>query len=109
MIVRDIYIDGKTYKIIIGRNANENDMLIKSSHPLDMWFHLSNVSSAHLVIKNKGDKIPKRYINEIASMLFEYNNKAWRTTNVIYTEIKNVKRTDVPGMVMTKNTKVIKF
>jgi predicted ribosome quality control (RQC) complex YloA/Tae2 family protein len=109
MIVKDIYIENKVFKIIIGRNANENDMIIKSSHPLDLWFHLSNVPSAHLVLKNKGERISKRYLNTIAGMLFEYNNKALRTTNVIYTEIRNVKRTDVPGRVITKHTQTIKF
>lgn len=109
MIVKNIFIENKSYEIMIGQNAKENDILIKQSHPMDLWFHLSNVPSAHLVLKSGGDRVPRRYINEISGMLFENNKKYTRNTNVIYTEIKNVKRTDVPGRVITKNVETIRF
>jgi predicted ribosome quality control (RQC) complex YloA/Tae2 family protein len=109
MLVKNIYIEEKCYEIVMGENARENDMIIKNGHPMDLWFHLSNVPSAHLVIKNRGDKIPRRYINEISSMLFENNKKYMKNTNVIYTEIRNVKRTDVPGRVITKKVETIRF
>jgi predicted ribosome quality control (RQC) complex YloA/Tae2 family protein len=109
MIVKNIFIEEKSYEIVIGGNAKENDQIIKESHPMDLWFHLSNVPSAHLVLKSKGDKIPRRYINEISVMLFENNKKYMTNTNVIYTEIRNVKRTDVPGCVITKKVETIRF
>jgi predicted ribosome quality control (RQC) complex YloA/Tae2 family protein len=109
MIIKNIYIEEKLYEIVIGGNAKENDQIIKESHPMDLWFHLSNVPSAHLVLKSKGDKIPRRYINEISGMLFENNKKYMTNTNVIYTEIRNVKRTDVPGRVITKKVATVKF
>jgi predicted ribosome quality control (RQC) complex YloA/Tae2 family protein len=109
MLVKNIYIEEKCYKVVMGQNAKENDLIIKNSHPMDLWFHLSDVPSAHLVIRNNGDKIPRRYINEIGGMLFENNKKYTRNTNVIYTEIRNVKRTDVPGRVITKKVETIRF
>lgn len=109
MIVKNIFIKDKCYEIVIGQNAKENDVLIKESHPMDLWFHLSNVPSAHLVLRSKGDKIPRRYINEVSGMLFENNKKYMGNTNVIYTEIRNVKRTDVPGCVITRKVEIIRF
>ena len=99
--------NNKEYTIIIGQNAKENTLIIRQSHPLDIWFHLVDCSSPHIILQNKGDSIPKRYINQVAGLLFKYKTNAFG--NVMYTDIKNVKCTKTPGSVITSNTKIIKF
>lgn len=37
---------------VIGRNAADNFKIIEEAEPLDLWLHLANQSSAHLVAKN---------------------------------------------------------
>lgn len=111
MKTETIYIEenNKEYTIIIGDNAKENTLIIKQSHPLDYWFHFSNLSSPHVILQSSGDLIPKRYINKVAGLLFKYKSKAPNNSNVMYTEIKNVKCTSTPGSVMTSCIKIIKF
>lgn len=110
-IVKSIFIEenNKEYPILIGRNANGNELIIKISHPESLWMHLNNISSAHIILQNEGEKIPKKYINQVAKMLFEYKSNVPKNVSVIYTELKNIKLTDTLGCVLTKNTKKIKF
>lgn len=110
-IVKNIYIDenNKEYSILIGKNAKGNEEIIKTSHPESLWMHLNNISSSHIILQSNGDIIPKRYINQVASMLFDYKKNVPKNTNVIYTQVKNIKLTCTLGSVITKNTKLIKF
>lgn len=110
-IVKSIYIDenNREYSILIGKNASGNEEIIKISHPESLWMHLNNTSSSHIILQSNGDTIPKRYINQVAGMLFDYKKNASKHTNVIYTQIKNIKLTNTLGSVITKNIKIIKF
>ena len=108
-ITTEIDIEGLIYYILIGKNAKGNEEIIKMSHPESLWFHLENLSSPHIILKNEGDIIPKRYINQVAGMLFEYKKNAPRNSNVIYTQVKNVKLTNILGTVIPRNTKIIHF
>jgi predicted ribosome quality control (RQC) complex YloA/Tae2 family protein len=110
-IVKSIYIDenNKEYSILIGKNASGNEEIIKQSHPESLWMHLNNTPSSHIILQSNGDTIPKRYINQVASMLFDYKKNAPKNANVIYTQVKNIKLTSTVGSVITKNIKVIKF
>lgn len=109
MIVEHIYIDDKIFEVYMGENAIENDKLISSSHPMDIWFHLDGVPSAHLVLKSGGSKITKRCINEAGSILYGRSKRARRGMKVIYTEICNLRKTEKVGCVTTKNERYIKF
>lgn len=108
-IKQNIEIDDNIYEIYIGKNAKGNEEIIKLCHPESLWFHLDNISSSHIILNSKGDNIPKRFINQVASLLFERKTNIPHNTNVIYTKIKNVKLTKVIGTVIPSNTKKIKF
>ena len=108
-ISETLEIDDKEYTILIGKNAKGNEQIIKMSHQESLWMHLNNIPSAHIILQSNGDIIPKRYINEVAAKLFEYKKSAPRNTNVIYTQVKNVKLTNTLGAVIPKHTKLIKF
>ena len=110
-IEQDLFVEENDiqYKILIGRNAKGNDIIIKMSHPQDLWFHLDNISSPHIILQSHGDSIPKKYINQVAGMLFEYKKNAPNNCNVIYTQIENVKLSNVHGTVTTKKLKILKF
>lgn len=104
-----IYVDEnyKEYTVLIGQCQNENDMIIKSSNQNDTWFHLDKTSGPHIIFKNAGDKIPKRYFNQIAAMFTQYKSNLPNHYSVIYTLVKNVKLTNIPGQVNISNTKTI--
>jgi predicted ribosome quality control (RQC) complex YloA/Tae2 family protein len=110
-LIKSIFIEdnNKEYNILIGRNAIGNDTIIKIANQNDIWFHFCNISGPHIILQNTGDIIPKKYINQIASMLFDYKSNAPKNSSVMTTEIKNVKLTNTPGTVNVTNTKIIKF
>lgn len=110
-LVKDIFIEenNKKYNILIGKNALGNEKIIKISHPESIWMHINNIPSAHVILQSEGDIIPKRYVNQVASILFEYTRKAQFNSDVIYTKVKYVKLTNVLGTVIPKHTNFIKF
>lgn len=108
-ITLEIDIEGLIYPILIGKNASGNEEIIKMSNQNDTWMHFDGISGPHIILKNKGDIIPKRYINQVAGMLFEYKKNAPKNSNVIYTQVKDVNLTNVLGTVIPINTKLIKF
>jgi predicted ribosome quality control (RQC) complex YloA/Tae2 family protein len=111
MKIETIYVEenDKEYEIWIGENAKENETIIMESSQNDTWFHLQNMSGPHIILKNDGDTIPKRYINKIGAMFQIYKNNLSNKYNIIYTLVKNVKLTDTIGSVNTRNTKVIRY
>lgn len=111
MKIETIFVEenDKEYEIWIGENAKDNERIIMESSQNDIWFHLQNVSSPYIILKNDGDNIPKRYINIIGTFFRKYKNNLSNKYNVIYTSVKNVKLTDTIGSVNTRNTKVIRY
>ncbi len=91
--------------IRIGNNAQENDDLIKISSQNDVWFHLSNLPSCHVVIQqSKKHKVTKEmilYCAELVKLNTKYKN--YNRLQVDYTEIKNITRTKTPGTVTFKS------
>ncbi len=41
---------GIKYNFFIGQNAKENWSLIDNSDPEDLWFHLDNLPSGHVIV-----------------------------------------------------------
>lgn len=105
----EVHEQNKTYELHIGRNKLENDILITTSSPNDIWFHLDKLSGPHFVLKTKGASIPKKYFNYIASLFREYKSKLPNKYTVIFTEIKHVIRTNTPGEVIPYHFRKIKI
>lgn len=40
-------------KVVIGKNKNENIKIIQSSESDDLWFHLKDYPSCHIVVHGK--------------------------------------------------------
>jgi predicted ribosome quality control (RQC) complex YloA/Tae2 family protein len=102
-IIQSININNKDYDIYIGKNALGNEEIIKLSHPESLWFHLEDVSSCHIILENKGDKIPKEYIRKVGKMIYLYKKNIPPYTKIIYTNIKNIKLTNIIGTVILMN------
>ncbi len=126
-----VKITDRSFIIQVGENARENWELIDYADKFDLWFHLDNVPSGHVVIKEiltkkihvviKND-IKDDIKNDIKNDFFGYphelihmaclyckaqskykNNK----TTVIYTTIANVKKEKNIGSVSIKNSKYV--
>jgi len=102
MVKEDITFENNLIKI--GKNAEENDKIIKEAKQTDLWFHLSGLPSCHVIIScSKEFPVNKQMINHCSLLVKEntkYKDLAKVTVN--YTEIKNVKRTETKGKVTLK-------
>ena len=102
--------NNETYVIYCGRDAKGNDALLDASEPEDIWFHVANFSSGHVILKNEKKstvkKVPRQVIKRCACIC-KSTIKAKGTVDIIYTQRKNVTKTDILGCVTTTNLKTI--
>ena len=114
----------------VGSSAKNNFELIDQADPNDLWFHLHNESSCHVIacFKNiqyttRDDELPNFYdinfddlekkekqqiIKQGALLCKQYSKlKSAKNVPIIYTKIEDVQKTDVVGSVLTSKGKII--
>ncbi len=98
--------DGALYKIKIGRNAKENTEIVKEASEFDVWFHMKDSPSCHVVLENNIQlkQVPRTVLKH-CGFLCRQHSKVQLHCDIIYTQIKNVKVTIIPGQVIIKNYK----
>lgn len=62
------------YKILAGRNNLQNDRLLKSVSPRDMWLHTQKYHSSHVVIISEGREIPDGVLQSAAEICAYYSD-----------------------------------
>ncbi|MFW6190239.1 MAG: Rqc2 family fibronectin-binding protein [Candidatus Bipolaricaulota bacterium] len=98
----------KGYKVMVGRNARQNDDLVREASRDDLWFHVRNYAGAHVVVVTDGrpDQVPEEVIIK-AAQLAAANSKARgaERTSVSYTEVRYVDKPKgaKPGLVQITN------
>lgn len=97
----------------IGGNAQENSDLIDSSQPDDIWFHVDNLPSEHVVATISTDKkLDKKQLSKIitqgAVLCKQYSKYAsQKNLPIVYTRIKDLLKTEKVGCVIAQNQKVV--
>ena len=97
----------------IGKNAKHNFEIIDSSDDNDIWFHVANESSSHIIAHIPADmKLNKKQLRQIltqGAVLCKSHSryKSQKNIEIIYTHIKNIEKLQTPGSVNSKNTKSI--
>ena len=116
MKIIEIYFDKLKMKIkyYIGKNNQDNFNIIDINKDTDIWFHIKNDSSCH-VIASIPDTIINKNINciiRIGGQLCKHNTNKYKSikepVEIIWTQLKNIKKTEIIGNFLTENTKVIK-
>jgi predicted ribosome quality control (RQC) complex YloA/Tae2 family protein len=108
MIHETFCFDGNTYVIFIGQNKNENSFLVSSAHEDDVWFHVEDMPSCHVILRHiiGVKKFPKQVIKRCAYLCKIHSKaKTLSRCNIIYTNISNIATTNVIGEVITNNAK----
>jgi predicted ribosome quality control (RQC) complex YloA/Tae2 family protein len=98
------------YNIIIGKNKKENWQIIDDSVETDIWFHVSESPSCHIILKNTVNMsvIPNQVLKRCAYICkINSNAKYEKKSTIIYTQICNVKKTKIEGEVAVKSCKII--
>ncbi|KXL47430.1 MAG: hypothetical protein FE78DRAFT_88306 [Acidomyces sp. 'richmondensis'] len=104
--------------IYVGKDKVENEDLIAHGWPEDVWFHVDNLSSAHVYLRLRADQgetwdaIPEGLLADCAQLTkansIEGNKKD--NVTVIYTPWSNLKKSGnmATGQVGFKNDKMVK-
>jgi predicted ribosome quality control (RQC) complex YloA/Tae2 family protein len=101
----------ETYQIHIGQSAVENSVLVSSASLTDIWFHVFQEPSCHVILKNteKLHAIPHKVIKRCA-YLCKINSKAKTQSKcqIMYSYASNVAPTEIPGQVKTTEYKLLR-
>ena len=62
------------FRILTGRNNLQNDRLLKSVSPQDIWLHTQNYHSSHAVILAEGKAVPEEVILTAAEICAYYSD-----------------------------------
>ena len=89
--------DNKEYLAYMGKDKFENEILIEYSWDEDIWFHVDNLSSAHVYIRlpSKLDikNIPPLVLEQLAQLCKANSIKGCKMNDVriVYTPTRNLK------------------
>jgi predicted ribosome quality control (RQC) complex YloA/Tae2 family protein len=93
----------------MGKDKYENEELIKHAFPLDIWFHVDNQPSCHVILNNddkvKLNDIPRQVLKR-AAYLCKINSsaKTQPKCDVIYAPISAITKTQIVGQVTVSST-----
>lgn len=97
----------------IGENARDNFDVIDQANPEDYWFHIHNESSCHVTafVPEGLDRKERGYIiKKGAEICKKYSRqKSQKNVEIIYTRVRCVSKTDIPGQVETTDTNIVKI
>lgn len=83
----------------LGTSAVENHQLIDEADENDWWFHLNDYPSGHCIVKV--EKLDREMIIYASQIVKEYSKlKNNKKVEVIYTQIKNIRKTKTLGEVI---------
>lgn len=81
------------FKILAGRNNLQNDRLLKSVSPQDIWLHTQNYHSSHVVIVTDGREVPDGVLLAAAEICAYYSDgRGGSKVPVDYTRRSSVKK-----------------
>ncbi|CBY34507.1 unnamed protein product [Oikopleura dioica] len=105
------------YIIYMGRDKFENEALIHNGWPEDLWFHVDDLSSAHVYLRlprgETFESVPEEVVEECASLVKANSIKGCKMseTKIVYTPWENLKKTAdmVVGQIGYHNHKRCKY
>lgn len=100
---------------VIGQSQAENHQVLDGTDPADIWFHIEGAPSAHVVarlgdLKTSLDRKQRgKALRQGAVLCKSHTAKMVSVKNIpiVYTECRHVEKTDVPGQVLTSNTRIL--
>lgn len=99
------------YIILSGKNKQGNNDLLDDADAADVWFHISNFSSGHVILKNPNqlaiNKIPRQVLKRCACICKSSTKTSEKNCAIIYTQRSNIEKTSILGQVnITTNTQI---
>ena len=82
------FIEG--FKVMLGKNEKGNIELLKESKKRDIWFHLKDTPSSHVIIRTDKVNVPQSVLDFAAKICVEFSVTKKGTYLVDYTQRRNV-------------------
>ncbi|MBU1667516.1 DUF814 domain-containing protein [bacterium] len=79
------------HKVLIGRNSKENQALLKLAKSNDIWMHIRDIPSSHLIIKTDKQNLPDSVIEKAAKLCVDFSLTQAGDYEVDYTKRRFVK------------------
>jgi predicted ribosome quality control (RQC) complex YloA/Tae2 family protein len=79
------------HKVFVGRNSNENQKLLALAKANDIWMHVRNLPSSHVIIRTDKQNLPQSIIEAAAKLCVDFSVKNPGDYEVDYTKRKFVK------------------
>lgn len=97
------------YLIYIGNSSIENWSLIDAAEESDIWFHVKDVPSCHVILKCSGKlkDVPRAVVSRCVILCKKNSGKCNPNSEIIYAAIKNVKKGVHEGSVLVTNYKKV--
>jgi predicted ribosome quality control (RQC) complex YloA/Tae2 family protein len=91
----------RNYTIKIGRDAEENDQLVRNASPRNIWFHLHDQPSPHGIIASDENELPEKDVIQHCAHLVKKYSKARYDPKVCvdYLPVSYVRLTNTAGLV----------
>lgn len=83
------WIEG--YKIMVGRNAKENQELLGIAKANDIWMHTKALPGSHVIIRTDKQNLPKTLLESAAKLCVDFSTQNPGNYEVDYTKRKFVK------------------
>ncbi|MCR4391823.1 MAG: NFACT RNA binding domain-containing protein [Candidatus Acetothermia bacterium] len=88
---REFLIGGFT--VIVGRSAGENDRLVRTAQPDDIWLHARGVPGAHVLVRSGGRPVPEAVLRRAAELAAWHSRaRGERKVEVSYTEARYLRK-----------------
>ncbi|GIT99293.1 NFACT RNA binding domain-containing protein [Sulfurovum sp. TSL1] len=79
------------YKVLVGRNSHENQKLLEMAKANDLWMHIRDVPSSHVIIRTDKQNLPDSVLKAAAKLCVDFSVKNPGDYEVDYTKRKFVK------------------
>ncbi len=87
--IETFFIEG--YKIMLGKNEKGNITLLKSAKMSDIWMHIKDMPSTHVIIKNEKKSLPLNVLEFAAKLCVQFSKVGAGAYLVDFTPRRNVK------------------
>ncbi len=103
--IPNFFIEG--YKVSVGRNQRENNRLLQIAKADDIWMHLKDRASSHVIIHTGKQKIDEKLLYNAAKMCVNFSGCEKGKFSVDYTRRKFVKVQDGANVLYTHDRTII--
>ncbi|MBA1421130.1 MAG: fibronectin/fibrinogen-binding protein [Epsilonproteobacteria bacterium] len=79
------------YKVMVGRNSNENQKLLSLAKSNDIWMHTREIPGSHVIIRTDKQNLPESVLQAAAKLCVDFSTNRPGNHLVDYTKRKFVK------------------